>query len=438
MAFLPSVRDQLLEQDYAVVDDALDASTADALLRSLRTLHSSGALRAHRFGFRRPDAPRPDIFCKPHIFEAELSDEPVRRGAPELCETLRSLRVARHAAAALPELRITHEADPLGLDGATVKLQANEGGGGCFPLHYDNAGSGNRRVLTVLLYLNPGWREGDGGEMELVPWLRPAVRVPPMHNRAVVFSSERVLHRVLPAVRQRYCLTFWLHSQHCEGDPPVRLPSAGGDAGVRRALFSLGKSAAQRVLSRAVYADAYAASLRECMADAPAGQLEAMLRAHDRHVRESRENAATAAAMHVAGQMRAEAEAGMGRDVEGRREAGGHERGEAESEERGEAEGKSRRQTQSERQAERDFVREIEAAQSETGGLAVAERRAGAGHPSQSLGGVTASCQGAARPTHNAWPAVATQKKSETVRVRVEAVGACAVQLRVTASGQPG
>jgi len=128
MAFLASARAGLLEHDYAVVDDALDAETADALLRSLRVLKSAGALRSHRFGFRRPEAARPDIFVKPHIFEAELADDPVQRFAPEVCETLRGLRVARHAAAALPELNIAHDGatDPLGLNGATVKLQVSK------------------------------------------------------------------------------------------------------------------------------------------------------------------------------------------------------------------------------------------------------------------------------------------------------------------------
>lgn len=396
-AFIASCREQLLGQDFAVVDDALDASTADALLRSLRTLHSAGALRAHRFGFRRPEATRPDIFCKPHIFEAELSDEPVRRCAPELCKMLRSLRVARHAAAALPEMRISHDgagdeaADPLDLDGATVKLQANEGGGGCFPLHYDNAGSVSRRVLTVLVYLNPGWCQGDGGEIELVPWLRPAVRVPPLHNRAVLFSSERVMHRVLPAARQRYCLTFWLHSHHCEGDVPVRLPRAGDESEFRQALALLGKSAAQRVLSRAVYAEAYAASLRECMADAPPGQLAAMLHAHDRHVQASRAHAPTAAAIHLAVQMRMEAE---------------------------------------------------QAATLAVGGRAapVADaRRADHGRQSQSQGSgeATTSCRAAVLPAHIDSERFAIQGQ-ERVRIRVHAVTASAVELRVTAHGPPG
>ena len=42
------------------------------------------------------------------------------------------------------------------------------------------AGPPSRRKLTCLVYLNTGWADGDGGELELVPWLRPPVAVPPL------------------------------------------------------------------------------------------------------------------------------------------------------------------------------------------------------------------------------------------------------------------
>lgn len=38
-----------------------------------------------------------------------------------------------------------------GTKAVTVKLQYNDGGGGCFPLHYDNPGRPNNRVVTCLV-----------------------------------------------------------------------------------------------------------------------------------------------------------------------------------------------------------------------------------------------------------------------------------------------
>jgi len=99
----------------------------------------------------------------------------------------------------------------------TVKLQFNEGDRACFPYHYDNPGRPNkfavitlsfhfivqrefafsvhRRKLTCLLYLNPGWQEGDGGELQLVPFLSTPVLVRPLMDRSLG-ESGYVLHSV--------------------------------------------------------------------------------------------------------------------------------------------------------------------------------------------------------------------------------------------------
>ena len=66
--------------------------------------------------------------------------------------------------------------------------------GGSLGVHADfthHPTTGKRRALNLLLYLNPNWRKGDGGELEL--WsadMRRCVRkVEPIHNRAVLFKT---------------------------------------------------------------------------------------------------------------------------------------------------------------------------------------------------------------------------------------------------------
>ena len=44
---------------------------------------------------------------------------------------------------------------------------------------------------------------------------------------------------MLPSLRPRYCLTFWLNSDATEGDAPVRLPR-GADEGAMRAALEAG------------------------------------------------------------------------------------------------------------------------------------------------------------------------------------------------------
>ena len=60
-----------------------------------------------------------------------------------------------------------------------LKLQYNEGVGGCFPMHYDTTGDRSRRALTLLLYCTDDWRASDGGELRLFPFPYAPVDVAP-------------------------------------------------------------------------------------------------------------------------------------------------------------------------------------------------------------------------------------------------------------------
>ena len=115
------------------------------------------------------------------------------------------------------------------------------------------------------------------------------------HGRVVLFRSDSVLHRVRPSAAPRYCFTIWLDSNSPPSDANLRVPKGlGPDELVRGHIGAaqLGLSAAQRVLSRHVYAEEYASSLVDCYACAdvagPSAELppmaRAMLRSHEAHV----------------------------------------------------------------------------------------------------------------------------------------------------------
>lgn len=114
------------------------------------------------------------------------------------------------------------------------------GGGARYVRHCDNP-HGNGRILTLLLYLTPQWREGDGGGLRLYPdpsaapctahstllqrrgrtqasaagaagaaGQEAAVTIEPLLNRAAMFWSDaRVPHEVLPTVQPRWAVTVW-------------------------------------------------------------------------------------------------------------------------------------------------------------------------------------------------------------------------------------
>lgn len=71
-------------------------------------------------------------------------------------------------------------------------------------------GQSNRRLSTVL-YLNPGWQPGDGGELVLYANDGEQVleTVQPVFGRMIFFLSEEFPHEVLVSNRMRNSLTGW-------------------------------------------------------------------------------------------------------------------------------------------------------------------------------------------------------------------------------------
>lgn len=111
--------------------------------------------------------------------------------------------------------------------------------------HYDCVRSDNGRVLTVILYLNPFWREADGAQLSLWPEVRPlslerrgrSRQIDPIHGRLVAWLCDsRNLHEVLPladrdTVEPRVALSCWYYDSDLlpgivarEGDLPADAP----------------------------------------------------------------------------------------------------------------------------------------------------------------------------------------------------------------------
>lgn len=130
--------------------------------------------------------------------------------------------------------------------------------GRCQSLSQDNSGPPSKRSITCLVYLNPDWTDGDGGELVLHPFLEPDIIIAPLMRRAVFpgcycinpnictclfivsgfdifgkhselseevffsthssdtthlqrfFRSDLILHSVRPSSAERFCFTLWL------------------------------------------------------------------------------------------------------------------------------------------------------------------------------------------------------------------------------------
>lgn len=87
--------------------------------------------------------------------------------------------------------------------------------GAGYARHRDRFRHDAARVVTTVLYLNPAWQPGHGGELRI--WLVGAddrfVDVPPLAGTLVTFWSADIDHAVLPTSVDRYTITGWFRTR---------------------------------------------------------------------------------------------------------------------------------------------------------------------------------------------------------------------------------
>ena len=255
---------------YVIVDKFLGESLSTSLRNEVAALARKGYMSNNQvqFGSKR--------YTKPNIFEVDMHDEKFdKKSCPHFSKIFENRAIVKSLKEQLPELVLRDD-----YNAVTIKLQWNRGHGGCFPLHFDNVGRPNKRSLTCAVYLNPDWRKGDGGELQLFPFLEKPLNVQPLMDRLVIFRSDLLLHRVLPAFKERFCFTIWIDSDVTNCNDDVFLKSKHLSVSANPFLKT---SPLQRVLSRVIYHNEYKQSIVDCMGkDTEASK--AMLASHLAHV----------------------------------------------------------------------------------------------------------------------------------------------------------
>lgn len=115
-------------------------------------------------------------------------------------------------------LRITERCDGM--------LACYSGEGASYGPHIDNADGDGRvdgRVLTAILYLNPGWDRTSGGELSIFEAETGELgsasvegrwqNVWPEMGTLALFRADRTLHEVRPSHARRYALSVWFCGQ---------------------------------------------------------------------------------------------------------------------------------------------------------------------------------------------------------------------------------
>lgn len=95
--------------------------------------------------------------------------------------------------------------------------------GAFYKKHVDAFKGESNRVLSMVLYLNPGWLPDDGGELELYLSDDDKIRITPSYGTLVSFLSEELPHEVLSTKRDRYSIAGWFRvngSTLDKVDPP--------------------------------------------------------------------------------------------------------------------------------------------------------------------------------------------------------------------------
>lgn len=188
------IAESIEQAGYAIVDQALPQPLVEALFVHLSGL---GDGQLDPAGIGRDDEHQLNRFVRRDQIHWLDRDVPAAAAFLDWMEQLR-LGINRHLF--------------LGLFDYEAHF-ARYAAGAFYKRHLDAfEGFQRNRVLSTVLYLNPAWQEGDGGEMLMYApddETRLLETVQPVFGRLAVFLSERFPHEVLPTQATRFSIAGW-------------------------------------------------------------------------------------------------------------------------------------------------------------------------------------------------------------------------------------
>ena len=82
--------------------------------------------------------------------------------------------------------------------------------GSFYKRHLDQFAERNNRMISLIIYLNKDWKQGDGGELRIYPERKDVKDIAPIFNRCILFRSDTLEHEVLTAQTDRRSVTGWM------------------------------------------------------------------------------------------------------------------------------------------------------------------------------------------------------------------------------------
>ncbi len=188
--------DSAIEQSgYAVVQSFVDQTTIAALATECRNRDASGLFRPASIGRGNARIERPDVRGDQMQW---FDGTDLTAAQTRYWNAMQSLRIDLNRALML----------------GLVDLEAHYARytpGARYAKHRDRFRDADTRVLSTVLYLNPDWREDDGGALRLYlpDSAHEHVDIYPHAGTLVLFLSADFEHEVLPATRDRLSIAGW-------------------------------------------------------------------------------------------------------------------------------------------------------------------------------------------------------------------------------------
>jgi SM-20-related protein len=85
--------------------------------------------------------------------------------------------------------------------------------GAGYARHLDQLVDTDARVLSAVFYLNPAWRDEEGGALRLYLGNETYRDIYPQAGTLLLFLSAQFEHEVLPATRQRMSIACWMRQR---------------------------------------------------------------------------------------------------------------------------------------------------------------------------------------------------------------------------------
>jgi SM-20-related protein len=82
--------------------------------------------------------------------------------------------------------------------------------GSFYKRHLDRFKNDDSRLFSMITYLNPEWKEGDGGELNIYHEDGTTQKISPTDGKSVFFKSDELEHEVLETIMPRMSITGWL------------------------------------------------------------------------------------------------------------------------------------------------------------------------------------------------------------------------------------